>query len=299
MRIATCRFATLSLAAVLGAGIVPIHGATYVQGAVYSNPSTIFDTGQQTGSPLSEILIWTCTTCSSYGFSADGKAKVINGSMGVVSTINVTGTPGDSASHSIAQYDDTFTVTGGSGDGVLQLTYSLDGSITQTAPGAYNTSLGFGTYGPSVWQLDGGTIHHDGLTSGPALLGDGTKSDTVTFYLPFTYGTPFGKAFFMNSTAGFAHSTDSAPYTAAVDFYNTATPSSALVFNGPDPLSLGPQNTSALVTTGSGLQYTPGGVVALTPEPGDSLLFSSVLGFLALLKLRKRRRQLEPGRRAG
>ena len=134
---------------------------------------------------------FTCTsTCVGYGISANGSAKVLNGSLGASATVNVTGTAPsnfEGEADSLANYTDTLTITGGSGNGVLVLTYTLDGSISAPSGTNLNTEeLLIMQATGGYHQLDGGTIT-SGL--GVSIFGTGTKSDTVAFYIPFTYGS--------------------------------------------------------------------------------------------------------------
>lgn len=126
---------------VIIAGAIPMQASAVVQGAVFQNPDTtdytqghdIYMSPVNTGSPTSDLVSWTftCSTCSGYGITADGSAKVVNGALGAVSDITVSGSPtgphyvGEADSY--AQYTDMLTMTGGTGTGVLELEYTLDG----------------------------------------------------------------------------------------------------------------------------------------------------------------------------
>jgi hypothetical protein len=259
--------------------------------------TTLFDTGAQTGSPVSTILSpwnFTCSTCTGYGISASGAAYVTNGSLGANSTVMVTGSPGPhflSAADDTADYVDTLTITGGSGSGVLVLQYALDGSISHTGTGVNVSSfLSLANPFATDYQLGSGAVN--GGTEAD-FFGDGATNGTVTFYIPFTYGTAFGTELTMDAFAGFGSGGDTAPFTATVDFYNTAALNSALVFSG-TPLSLGAENTGADISSASGISYGPNGTSAV-PEPGSWFLLASAMGVLALAK---RLRVLESPRRS-
>jgi hypothetical protein len=280
-------------------GAIPMHATAIVQGNIFQNPddtdptqgNTIFNSPVNSGSPVSDLVNWTfsCSTCTGYGLSGSGAAKVINGSLGAMSSVTVTGSPTGAhylgEANSYAQYFDMLTITGGSGSGVLQLQYSLDGSSTSTGTG-FNLSFSYlaieGAFGGGAYFQ----INNGALTNGQEadFSGSGTIADTVTFYLPFTYGTPFTMDPILRSAANFYADYDSTPYTATWDFYNTATVTSALVLSGTanDP---GTQ-VAAQITSDSGLQYGANGISS-TPEPGTWLLVGSAMGTLILVARRR------------
>jgi hypothetical protein len=275
-------------------GAIPMHATAIVQGNIFQNPDdtdftqghTIFNSPVNSGSPVSDLVSWTfaCSTCSGYGISGSGAAKVINGSLGAVSSVTLAGSPAGAhylgEANSYSQYDDTLTIMGGTGSGVLQLQYSLDGSSTSTGTG-FDLSTAYlaieGAFGGGAYfQINNGT-----LTNGQEadFFGTGTIADTVTFYLPFTYGTPFTMDPILRSTANFYGDYDSTPYSATWDFYNTATVTAALVLDG---TANNPGNqVAAQISSTSGLQYGATGISS-TPEPGTWLLVSSAIAALIL-----------------
>jgi hypothetical protein len=134
-------------------------------------------------------------------------------------------------------------------------------------------------------------INSGGITGGTEadFFGDGPTSGTVTFYIPFTYGVAFGSELHLESAAGFASSSsDSTPYTATADYYNTAMLNSALVFSG-TPLDLGAENSQASIASASGIDYEPGGISAV-PEPATFGYVGATLIGLTTLRLRQRRK---------
>jgi hypothetical protein len=284
----------LALTVILGA--IPMYADAFVQGNIFQNPDTtdftqghtIFNSPVNSGSPVSDLVNWTfiCSTCSGYGLSGSGAAKVINGSLGAVSSVTVTGSPTGAhylgEANSYAQYDDMLTITGGTGSGVLELQYSLDGSSSSTGTG-FNLSSSylavFGAFGGGAYFQ----INNGALTNGQEadFFGSGAYADTVIFYLPFTYGTPFTMEPILRSTANFYKDYDSTPYTATWDFYNTATVTAAVVLDG---TANNPGNpVAAQITSASGLGYGATGI-ASTPEPGTWLLVGSAIGSLILVR---------------
>jgi hypothetical protein len=201
--------------------------------------------------------------------------------------VNVTGTAPsnfEGEADSLANYTDTLTITGGSGNGVLVLTYTLDGSISAPSGTNLNTEeLLIMQATGGYHQLDGGTMT-SGL--GVSIFGTGTKSDTVAFYIPFTYGSALAIEPWMAANAPFITPGDTTPYSSTVDYFNTATLDSAVVFAG-TPLDLGGQNNGAGIASTSGLNYGPGGVTSPVPEPGSWVLLASVIATVAFLKRRK------------
>jgi hypothetical protein len=278
-----------------GAG-APMYAGTIVEGQVGANlpggVSHLYDTGAQTGSPVSNIINWsfTCSTCVGYGISGNGAAKVINGSLGASSSVTVTGTPGAPSlvtADSAAVYTDMLTITGGTigTSGVLELTYALDGVFSSTGTGINGSSLNLFTLATN-FQFDNGGIE-SGSSVAPG-LGDGTYNDTATFYYPFTYGTALPIEAYLDAgaifNAGFFGGNDSTPYTATVNYYNTAALTSALVFGG-TPSDPGAENNLAAIGSASGLNYGPNGNSAV-PEPSSWFFLASAMGVMALAKRR-------------
>jgi len=287
----------LKLALVVILGAIPMHASAIVSGNVFQNPDqtdftqghTIYNSPTNIGSPVSDLVNWTfaCSTCGGYGISGSGAAKVVNGSLGAVSSVTVTGAPPGAhylgEANSYAQYDDMLTITGGSGSGVLQLQYSLDGSASDTGTG-FNLSTSylavFGAFGGGAYyQMDNGP-----LTNGQEadFSGNGTKSDTVIFYLPFTYGTQFSMEPILRTAANVYKDYDSTPYTATWDYYNTATLTAALVLDG-TASNPGSVVNGAGIDSTSGLTYSSTGISS-TPEPGTWLLVGSAIAALMLVR---------------
>ncbi len=287
MKFVTRRLVALPLLAIALGIVVPMFADAIVEGdlfqAVNGAGSFTYDTG-----PLAQNnLIWsfTCTTaCVGYGISANGSAKVVNGSLGASATVNVTGAPPsnfEGEADSLANYTDTLTITGGSGNGVLALTYTLDGSIN--APSGTNLNaveLLIMQASGGYHQLDGGAVT-SGL--GVGIFGNGTKTDTVAFYIPFTYGTALSIEPWMAANAPFVTPGDATPYSSTVDYFNTATLDSAQVFAG-TPLDLQGQNNDAVIASSSGLNYGPAGITSPVPEPGSWVLLASAIAAVAFLK---------------
>ena len=282
-------------------GVTPVYAdlSATVEGDVFlasTYPPFLFDTGPQAGSLLSDILTpwsYTCgSSCVGYGISANGAANVINASLGASSSITVTGAPGSNAyieADGVANYTDTLTINGGTGSGVLALAYTLNGDVSGAgAEGSDGYMLMGGSGG---YSFNGGPIVIS--SGGQAMEGNGPQNYPMIFYVPFTYGTAFSIEPQLYTNAIFEASFDTTPDTATVNFYDTATLDSALVYAGTPPgtppgipLSLGARNTAANISSTSGLNYGPDGISSAVPEPGSWILLASALGIFCFLKQR-------------
>jgi hypothetical protein len=103
-------------------------------------------------------------------------------------------------------------------------------------------------------------------------------------FLPFTYGTAVTVDPYLFTTPQYfatGPATDSTPYTSTVDFFDTASLNSAIVYAG-TPQSLGLENFSAVISSASGLSYGPNGITAV-PLPAALWLMLSGFGGLGLL----------------
>jgi hypothetical protein len=266
-----------------------------VQGAVYQNPDYttpatsqyLYGSPINIGSPADNTTVswnYTCdaASCPGYSFTATGAAKVDNGSLGAQSTLLVSSSPGGNylaEADSYAQYTDDLTITGGTGSGVLSLHYTVDGSASGT--GIYGGGYAYvGLFGPSgVYNsLNGGPASSSSTAfiTSPGI----NQTDTVTFYVPFTYGTPLSIEPILRTTAQYL-GYEPTPFSSNWDFFNTATLDSALILDGtPDNPGSLVDGTSILAS--SGMTYTSSGISAV-PLPGSLLLFWSGLGPLLFL----------------
>jgi hypothetical protein len=220
---------------------------------------------------------------------------VINGVLGAKSTVSVTGTPGSNysaESDSYAQFTDQLIITGGTGSGVLKLLFAADGSISNTGTGSNGSYAYLGLFqAPGVYaQLDTFAVTSTNLEYF-------NSNSTVTFYVPFTFGTQFSIEPIVRAAAQDYQAYDTTPYTATSDFYSTATITSALVFTG-TPTSLGTQVSNAGISSTTGFSYGPNGLsVTAAAEPGTWRLAALAMGTLVFIW--KARANIRRGRRAG
>ncbi len=269
-------------------------------GSMYADMITVGQVGQNFGGSASNLLTtslpswsFTCSTCTGYAISANGAATATDGLLGASSSVTVTGTPGADllvTASSDALFSDMLTITGGTGSGVLELTYALDGFISNTGTGPNSSSA-------SLYMSTAGTdsqYDNEGISSGGyvEIDGNGTYSDTVTYYIPFTYGSALATELDLDASSLYVHesafgSGNSTPFTATVNYYNTAALTSALVFNG-TPSAPGAENNAAIIGAASGLGYGPNGISA-APEPGTWLMAASAMGVLGLATWRNGR----------
>lgn len=238
------------------------------------------------GTQTSAALNWSgaCTTCSGWSASGSGAGFVTNGAFGDRATLTVAGSPPSAPawvySETASTYSDTFTIGGGTGSGVLALEYSVDGTL--------NAGSGYVAFGLSSAPAGSDSSLNGAAYSAGTLANmiatPGAQNDSLSVQVPFTYGTSFtitpvlvGAALYTGGTA--------TPATSALDFYNTMTLDSALVYGGA-PSALGSENDSAVINASTGLLYGADGVSAV-PIPATSWLLLSALGALAVVGRRR------------
>ena len=206
-------------------------------------------------------------------------------------------------------WNDTVTLTGGSGTGIWVFPLNVSGSLSAVGggsraifevgayqalspiggdyvpghPAIYDTALNLfnsinvthnGTVGSS-WDFEMSAFEVSGTLTGM------TVNEAVQFAVPFTYGTPFELGIYasdLSAETGFGF--DPTANTSSADFAHTVT------WGGPGyVIGSGNQTTTNFgITSGSGFDYTS----AVVPEPA---LWGPVAGVLILVlwKLRYRK----------
>lgn len=291
----------LALVATALGTAIPTHAGTVSFAFVNADVSNalgvdLYNSSVALGPANSDVAgSWTCnTSCTGDVFSASGAGQANNGILGATATLSVPSTPAAGPyafAYTNAEFIDLLTITGGSGPGVLVLRFTVDGSITTTQPGA-------GTVGTvatlSMCLVDGCNDSgvYSSLNSGAATqtTEQGFQSNaTVTFYVPFTYGTQLEIEPFLSAQDQFLGGSpylDGTPFTTTANFNSTVTLTSASVFTG-TPTSLGTQVSNASIGSGDGFTYGPSGLSSTVPEPATWLLVASALGTLVFLNRRR------------
>jgi PEP-CTERM motif len=173
---------------------------------------------------------------------------------------------------------------------VLALSFAINGSVSTTgaAGGPLGTTaslalcLSDGCNDTNVYSsLNGGAITQS--------TQPGFRSDaTITFYVPFTYGTTFEIEPFLATQAQFIPG-DGTPFTTTANFNSTAHLTSALVLGGTSNAPGSIVNGTA-IGSDAGFTYGANGLVAGVPEPGTAWLATSGLGLVLLVsRLRNRK----------
>lgn len=208
-------------------------------------------------------LNYLTTATAAYGVLKAGGTSSISGASG---TPNLTDY---GQSYGQAYFADSWTITGGTGAGTLQLQFALDGS--------YNFSqIGTGVIaGFSMVNLDASS-YSDGTPTFPS-GGPGTISNTVTLSTSFTFGTPLD--FLVSLTAGSDIYDLGNDIGSSLDLSDTAQMTAIIVKDAAGnviPFDL---------ATGSGASLfadlAPGIPTAAVPEPSALALFGG--GLIALL----------------
>ena len=215
------------------------------------------------------------------GISANGAGYVTDGVLGDTTTLIVTSAdPAPVIAATIVSFADSLTIEGGTGTGVLAESFSLSGTGSNSS-GLQNGMAGSIVFGDGVGAPTGTEVSLNGgaLTVGTRAVipgAIGPQADSLTVFVPFTYGTAFNLGPVLQSIPEYP--ADAAtPYTSVVNFYNTLTLNSALVYGG-TPGALGAENDAAVIGAASGLVYGPNGVSAV-PLPATAwLLLSAMVG---------------------
>src|SRR6185437_10814129 len=168
--------------------------------------------------------------------------------------------------------------------GYLNIDSTLDGTISQTGLGYANSipEACAGTVSKVCQDNQLNPFGHE--SSSLAISNSFSFSDPFTF----TYGTPFGLLFQLQTYA-----VADGSGTANSDFANTLVLSGLHPF-GPDMQPV----TGATSTSVSGTQYSQNGVISASPEPSSSVLVVSGLTILLGVGFRRRIRYAERFRRA-
>jgi hypothetical protein len=196
----------------------------------------------------------------------------------------------------IASFQDSFVLTGGTTPDQFAVTFAIDGIMTagQNIPGEsywtlFNSMIdgpsriGFGSasYGDvTIWSQSGGTTNPFSYINGAqqdVLVVGGTTFVTTTVSLPA--GTAW--FYFTSMLSTFAYSY-SAAGSIVSDYYNTATVSNISWLRGGNLIT-----DEVEFYTASGFDY-PSGAQATVPEPATTMLLLTGLTGLAAARRRWR-----------
>lgn len=233
--------------------------------------------------------------CLGYSYNASGSGWADKANLGAQSSISVQGSPPGEPNYLIQAttdvgYSDGLRITGGTGTGVLAMTYSLHGLFGGNGnTGVDSYSIGDSTGGLTIRAFEGNSLSgnlinvYSQTNNGPIVNHDpflilNSGTNTEAFYIPFTYDTPFTFAVDLSTSARFVNG-DVTPFFSNVDFYNTAILESAFVLSG-TPSAPGSQVSGVTIHADSGINYDSNST-AIAPEPNALILLS--LGLVPLL----------------
>lgn len=226
--------------------------------------ATVGCSGSTTTPTSGATLNYLTTATADYGVLKAGGTSYIT---------NASGTPNEtdySSSSGQAYFADSWTITGGSGMGTLQLQFALDGSYDFSQIGT-GVMLGFSLINLDNYSSSNGT---------PSLLGtSGTFSNDVVLTTQFTFGQPMD--FLVSLTAGSNLYDLGNNVSSNLDFSDTAQ-MNAIVVKDADGNVI-----PFYLTTGSGAplfnELAPGTPSSSVPEPPSLALFAAgMLAFFAL-----------------
>jgi hypothetical protein len=230
--------------------------------AYSSSGATVGCSGSTTAPTSGATLNYLTTATAGYGVLKAGGTSSITNASGTSNTTDY------SSSYGQAYFADSWTITGATGTGTLELQFALDGSydFSQVGSGAVE---GFGLVNLDNYSYSSGT---PSFSSG----GPGTISNTVLLSTSFTFGTPVD--FLVSLTAGSNLYDLGHDISSYLDLSDTAQMNAIIVKDA---------NGNVIpfdLTTGSGAplftELAPGVPSASVPEPSSLALFAGLLGLL-------------------
>lgn len=221
---------------------------------------------------------------SNYGVLGARAAATYNGSVDSGTVIG---------SEAFGYQQETLTIGGGVGSGTFRPTFTIDGSLSQTGRGYSQLMLVYGvnggpgylafrlqeTYGTLSLYGPGGYV---GAFPGMTIMPGGISGSTsISFDVPFTFGTPFD--FDVGLWASVLPSSSVGQLTASggtAEFNSTAKMTGIAVLGNTGPV------TDFTINSGSGTQYNKNGVSSV-PIPGSLGFLSFGLAGLGFFRRKK------------
>ena len=236
----------------------------------FSTGATTGCSGTTTTPTTGSSLNYLTTATADYGVLKAGGRSSNSGASGTSNTTDY------SSAYGQAYFEDSWTITGGTGTGTLGLQFALDGSYDFCSAGS-GAVVGFSLVNLDNFSFSNGT---------PGLTGcSGAVSKTVLLTTGFTFGTAVD--FLVSLTAGSNIYDLGKNVSSFLDLSNTAIMTAIIVkdANGDViPFDLATASKAPLFD-----QLAPGTPpVSPVPEPGSLELFAAGIAALALMGLGRR-----------
>ena len=186
--------------------------------------------------------------------------------------------------------NDSVVVTGGTGSGLLDFTFQVDG--TMSASGFFAST--FSVIAPATpsyllaqWTACGATA--SSIVSTCVSNTSGTVSGTASVSIPFTYGVAVPLTWIFSAAVGTGLAGPFQTASGVADFYNTASLLPIIVRD-----SSGNQTYGGSVVSESGFNYQVASAPAAVPEPASAVLLALGFAGAAVYRLRSKRQSGPP-----
>lgn len=231
----------------------------------FSAGATVGCSGSTTTPTTGATLNYLTTATANYGVLKAGGSSSISGAGGTPDYTDYSSAYGE------AYFADSWTITGGTGTGTLELKFALDGSYDFSQVGS-GVLAGFGLVNLDNYSYSSGTPT---FSSG----GPGAISNVVILSTSFTFGTPVD--FFVDLTAGSNLWDLGSNISSYLDLSETAQMEAIIVkdANGDViPFNLSTDSGAPLFA-----RLAPGIPSPSVPEPSSLALFAGLLAVFGFL----------------